>query len=390
MRTYLDARVLVIDDEPGNVRLVMGLLELGGYVNVTAETDSARAAQAFECYQPDLVILDLHMSPKDGFYVLHELEGLIPAGAYLPVLVLTGDISADTKERALAAGAMDFLAKPFNSTEILLRVRNLLHTRTLYLELRNERDGLEQRVQERTEEVLLSEREVVERLARVAEFRDDATGEHTKRVGEVVRQIGADMGLPAEQVELMARASLLHDIGKVCIPDAILLKPGRLTAAEYECVKDHAAIGGEILKGSRSKLLLMAESIARHHHEYWNGSGYAGLVGEAIPLEARLTAVADVFDALMSARPYKEAWPPNLVLEEIASLSGSHFDPAVVESFLRVAPSLMTLYEQTNPASCILRDFVTKGAPSRLSPFVSLDPIVHANPEPTALMAGKA
>ncbi len=362
--TFLDAQILVVDDEPSKVRLVSELLGFGGYRNVASETDSSRASVAFQTCQPDLVILDLHMLPKDGFHVLSELEFLIPIGSYLPVLILTGDISSETKERALSAGAMDFLAKPFNSTEILLRVQNLLHTRALYLELLAERNSLEQRVQERTEEVLQGQSEILDRLALVSEFRDDATGDHTKRVSEIVRQVATDLSFPLEQVDLMARASLLHDIGKVCIPDNILMKPGMLTALEYERVKDHAAIGGEILKGSHTPLLIAAESIARYHHERWNGSGYSGLVGDAIPIEARITAIADVFDALMSARPYKDAWPPAFVLEEIERLSGTHFDPSIVASFLRVAPNLMKLYASGPGLPGLLREFVTVSAPS--------------------------
>lgn len=350
-RRFLSARILIVDDEPSKVRLISGLLEAAGYGQITSETDSAKASSTFESYEPDLVILDLHMAPKDGFAILHELELVIPEGTYLPVLVLTGDVSTGSKERALDAGAMDFLAKPFSATEIMLRVKNLLHTRALHLELAKERNCLEDRVRERTEEVVRGQGEILDRLAMVSEFRDDATGKHTKRVSEMVRRIAADMEFPPDEVELMAKASLLHDIGKIAIPDDILLKPGKLTPEEFDSMKNHVTVGGEILRGSDSELLRMAESIARFHHERWDGTGYGKVEGMFIPIAARITAVADVFDALMTPRPYKEAWELGTALAEIERLSGSHFDPEVVASFLRVVSTLMPPVE-TNGHSC--------------------------------------
>jgi len=272
------------------------------------------------------------MEPYDGFEVLTQLEPLIPAGTYLPILMLTGNITREVKEQALAAGAMDFLAKPFNATEIVLRVKNLLHTRLLYLELQEERDSLEERVKERTAELVEARNEILERLAQVAEFRDDATGAHTRRVSEMVRAIAVHL----VEADLIARAALLHDLGKVAIPDHVLLKPARFTEEEFNEIKRHSRIGGDILRGSRSVLLQRAEQIARYHHERWNGTGYEGLSGEAIPIEARITAVADVFDALVSDRPYKEAWKRDAAIAEIERLSGSHFDPEVVRAFLAV------------------------------------------------------
>lgn len=343
-RDFFDAKILVIDDEPSKVHLITSFLGIGGYGDVRSETNPSMAADTFRDYEPDLVVLDLHMAPIDGFDVLAEFKLLIPANVYLPVLILTGDISTNIRERALAAGAMDFLAKPFNLTETLLRIKNLLQTRALYLALVAERTSLEERVRDRTAEVEHGQAEILERLALVAEFRDDSTGDHTKRVAETVRMTATRMNLPFEDVALMVRASLLHDIGKVSIPDSILLKPGPLTPLEFERMKEHAAVGGEILKGSRIKLLLMAESIARYHHERWDGSGYLGITGTSIPIEARIVAIADVFDALMSARPYKQPWPPAAVIAELERLSGSHFDPDVVSSFLTVVPDLIEMY----------------------------------------------
>jgi putative two-component system response regulator len=250
--------------------------------------------------------------------------------------MLTGDISREVRERALSAGAMDFLAKPFNANEIVLRVKNLVRARMLYLALQSERDLLEERVEERTFELVEARNEILERLALVAEYRDDATGAHTARVSAMVRAIALEMKLPAEEADLYGRAALLHDLGKVALADSILLKQGRLTEAEYTEVKRHAQIGGEILKGSRSVLLQCAEQIARYHHERWNGMGYMGLESTNIPLAARITAVADVYDALTTDRPYKDAWKQEAAISEIQRLSGTHFDPDAVEALLRV------------------------------------------------------
>lgn len=335
-RDFFEARILVVDDEPEKVRLVAELLTIGGFKTIRAETDSAKAAATFEEFKPDLIILDFNMAPFDGLEVLGQIEPLVAQGVYLPVLMLTGDITREVKERALTAGAMDFLAKPFNATEILLRVKNLLHTRLLYLDLQRERDHLDERVQERTTELTEARNEVLERLALVAEYRDDATGAHTQRVALTVERIALAMGLHHCEADLIGRAALLHDLGKVGIPDQILLKPGRFTEEDYSKIKRHTRIGGDILQGSKSELLQRAERIARFHHERWNGTGYERLSGEAIPLEARITAIADVYDALISERPYKEAWNPEAAVAEIERLSGTHFDPDVVEAFLKV------------------------------------------------------
>jgi len=335
-RDFCEAKILVIDDEPSKTRLVTELLSLAGFRHLETENDSGRAAATFEQCRPDLVILDLHMEPYDGFEVLTQLEPLVSPGTYLPILMLTGNITREVKEQALSAGAMDFLAKPFNATEIVLRVKNLLHTRLLYLELQEERDSLEERVRERTEELVEARNEILERLAQVAEYRDDATGAHTRRVSAMVKAIVLEMGIAPLEADLISRAALLHDLGKVAIPDEVLLKPGRFTEEEFTNIKRHSRIGGDILKGSKSVLLQRAEQIARFHHERWNGTGYEGVAGEAIPVEARITAVADVFDALVSERPYKEAWKVEAAVAEIERLSGSHFDPEVVGAFLAV------------------------------------------------------
>jgi putative two-component system response regulator len=337
MKTIADAKILIIDDEEDRIALMAELLSIKGFTNVLGETDSAQAWEAFELFQPDLVILDLHMSPFNGFDVLRHIQPLKKEDEYLPILILTGDSTREVRERALSEGAMDFLAKPFNTTEILLRVHNLLHTRLLHLELASERASLERRVKERTAELERARNEMLDRLAMVAEYRDDNTGQHIRRVGTVAKAIALQLGMPEDTAELIGKAALLHDLGKVAISDQILLKPDKLTPEEFLIIKEHTSIGARLLSGSDSELLQMAEHIALAHHERWDGKGYMGWEGERTPVESRIVAVADVFDALVSKRPYKRAWTVEEALTEIKLHAGTQFDPSVVEAFLIAA-----------------------------------------------------
>jgi putative two-component system response regulator len=251
------------------------------------------------------------------------------------VLMLTGDTSLETRRRALALGARDFVAKPFDADEILLRIRNLLETRALHGALVEQNARLEQRVEERTRDLEIAQMEVLDRLAAAAEFRDDDTGQHTQRVGAIAARLAATLGLDAEQVELVRRAAPLHDVGKIAIPDKILRKPDRLTEGEFEIMKAHTTVGAHILSGGCSPLVQMAERIARSHHERWDGTGYPdGLRGEQIPIEARIVSVADVLDALSHARPYRPAWTTDRILLLIRNGRGTHFDPAVADALL--------------------------------------------------------
>lgn len=334
-REFPDARVLIIDDEPEKIKLVAQLLLHAGVGNTRGESDSTLARAAYEAFEPDLIVLDLHMSPCDGFQVLRDLQPVIPEDAYVPVLVLTGDVTQEARERALEEGAMDFLAKPFSAHEIVLRVKNLLHTRRLHVELQAERAHLEERVSERTAELEEARNEILERLALASDFRDDETGEHNNRVAALTTQLALGLGLDNEEAELMGRAALLHDVGKIGISDTILLKKGPLTDDERLLMQSHTVTGGMILRGSRSPLLRMAERIATSHHERWDGSGYpAGLERDVIPLAGRIVAVADVYDALTHERPYKHAWTSEEALQHIRGQAGKHFDPNVVTALL--------------------------------------------------------
>lgn len=327
-----DARILIVDDEPSSLALLRQVLAPTGYHNLLTLSDSRRAIAVIEEWDPDLVLLDLHLPNSEGIALLdnirHELK--LPE---LPIVVITADSSTRARMAALEAGATDFLLKPIDTFEVTLRVRNLLRLRKLHRELIEQTTLLELRVAERTAELAASQREILQRLALASEYRDDMTGRHTERVGALSVRIATQLGLPADQIEIIRFATPLHDIGKIAIPDHILLKPGPLTALEYEEVKLHVTVGASILSGGTSPILQMAEQVALTHHERWDGSGYLGLAKFQIPHAARIVAVPDVFDALISVRPYKEAWPVDQAVTEIVRLSGAHFDPDVIEAF---------------------------------------------------------
>lgn len=331
-----NSKLLIVDDEPHNLELLETILRDAGYTQISGTTDARQVLPLYLDLGPDLLVVDLNMPHLDGLAVMRQLTSRVPPDSYFPILVITGEMSPDSKHHALAEGAKDFLHKPIDTTEVLLRIRNLLTTRFLHQKLQAHREGLEEQVRERTFQLEEAQIEILRRLALAAEYRDDETGEHTWRVGRVASLVGEGLGLPRSQVELICRAAPLHDIGKIGIPDRILLKTGLFTAEDFEEMKQHVTIGSKILSGSRSSLLQLAEVIALTHHERWDGTGYMKLKKEEIPLPGRIVTVADVFDALTHRRPYKEAWPIERAREEIAAQSGKQFDPRVVEVFLQL------------------------------------------------------
>lgn len=335
MPAFKDARVLIVDDQVANVMLLEELFARWGYADVIATTDSREVVDLCREIDPDIVLLDLRMPKPDGFEVMELLEESVRGPARLPILVLTAEVSREVRRRALAAGARDFVSKPFDADEVELRVGNLLETRRLQLELQRQNVVLDYRVKARTRDLESSRLDALRRLALAAEFRDTSTHEHTGRVARTAAQLVAGLGGDDEEVRLMRSAAPLHDVGKIGIPDSILLKAGALSADEYELMKQHTVLGAQILAGGSSPLLQACEDIAATHHECWDGTGYpAGLSGNDIPLSGRVTALADVYDALTHRRPYKEAWPAEAAVEEIARDRGSRFDPAVVDVFM--------------------------------------------------------
>lgn len=332
-RSERPARLLLVDDEELNIRLLERILDKAGYRHVASTTNSEEAIALQGRFKPDLILLDVHMCGMDGFQVLEQINAHNHNGDRIPVIMITADASTDTKRRALELGANDFVGKPFDSAEILLRIRNHLESRFLHQQLREQNTQLERKVIERTKEVEDSQVEVLERLAAAVEFRDDDTGNHTRRVAEVSAMLAGAINLETTTVELIRRAAPLHDIGKVGIPDAILLKAGPLTGEEFEIMKTHTVIGSRMLSKGRSELVRFSQRIARSHHEWWDGSGYPDRVsGQSIPLEARIVAVADFLDALTHERPYRPAWGIEETLKEIRKRSGTHFDPTITRA----------------------------------------------------------
>jgi putative two-component system response regulator len=349
-------RVLAIDDEPINIALLEALLQEEGYSNVVTTTDARKALPLCQEFEPDLVILDLMMPYFSGFEVMEQFATVVPADAYLPILVLTADANVQTKRQALTVGATDFLTKPFDRMEVLLRIKNLLQTRWQYLQLQRQNSELDEKVRERTQaweraqqenityltKLEEAQTEMLGRLAQAGEHRDDDTGQHTYRVGYLAGLVAGKLGLSTSQVDMISRAAPLHDVGKIGISDLILLKPTRLTAEEFDIMKTHTTIGAAILAGGGSELVQTAERIALSHHERWDGRGYPGcLKGEDIPLEGRIVAIVDVFDALTNERPYKRAWSVQEAVDEIQSQRGTQFDPRVVDAFMEVVHQLL-------------------------------------------------
>lgn len=333
--TFPEARLLLVDDEEANLRLLRRILEPSGWTNIESTTDPTSVLDICRERQPDLLMMDLMMPGLTGAEVLEQLTESLPGFEYVPVVILTSDASREAMQRALGSGADDFLTKPFGHLEVRLRVANLLRTRHLHIELRDMNRRLEERVRERTADLEQARVEILERLALAAEFRDDETGEHTRRVGESAAALAREVGLEEERVRHLRRAAPLHDVGKIGIGDSILLKPGQLTPEEFEVMKTHTRIGERILSGSGFPVLDLAASIALRHHENWDGSGYPdGVAGEEIPREARIVAVVDVFDSLTHDRVYRDALSRPEALETIRDMRGRKFEPELLDAFL--------------------------------------------------------
>ena len=326
--------LLIVDDVEAQGALLKGILQRAGYRHVHYLREPLEVAAYAQQNPPDLVLLDLVMPHMSGFQVMAVLQELFPDG-YLPILMLTSDDRREVKQKALELGATDFLPKPFDAAEVSLRVKNLLKARGLYAQLQEQNRSLEAKVEERTRLLESSHMEMLTRLARAAEYRDEESKEHIWRVARTAERVARELGLPDEQAEVLLRAARLHDVGKISVPEGILYKPGTLTAAEFEVVKAHTTVGAQLLSGGQSAILRMAETVALTHHERWDGSGYPqGLKGLNIPIEGRIMAVADTYDALTHDRTHRRAWSSQEAMTEISLQSGKAFDPGVVEAFL--------------------------------------------------------
>ena len=335
-----DFTILIIEDDQSIIRLFERLLNGAGYRRVVSIQDSRQAVDSFLSLGPDLVLLDLHMPHLDGFQVMELLKTHVPEEAFLPIAVITGDSDQAVRIRCLSAGAKDFVSKPFRAEEFLLRVRNLLETRLLHRFLESRNQNLQLKVMEENSKVKETQLEVIQRLAVAAEYRDDVTGRHAERVGILAGLIGTELGLPEEEARLLRRASPLHDVGKIGIPDSILMKPAKLTDKEFETMKTHTTIGGHILSRDSFPILSYAKEIALSHHERWDGSGYPlGLAGEGIPLSGRIVSVADVFDSIVHERCYKPAFSVDEALRVMVGGRERQFDPAPLDLFVDLVRS---------------------------------------------------
>jgi putative two-component system response regulator len=320
----------IVEDEPISLAVLVGITSSIPGVTVQSFFDPIAAMDRARKEQFDLLIVDHQMPGMTGIEVIRSLRGM-PKYRDVPVIMITADNDRGLKMAAIRAGATEFLAKPTDPEEMRLRVGNLLELRRAQRALRDRAYHLTLEVEAATRRITEREEELIWRLARAIEYRDGHTGEHVVRVARVSLYIAQALNQPDDFCHNLFLAAPLHDTGKLAVPDSILNKPGRLTAEEMDVMKQHTVIGGEILDKGTSDLICMAQDIALGHHEKWDGTGYPhGLSGEAIPLSARIVAVADVADALCSERAYKLAWTPEEARAEIERQSGKHFDPTCV------------------------------------------------------------
>lgn len=359
------AAIVTVDDDPTTTYLTTEVLSAEGYTRVFAVNDSAAAIAAIQRHDADLVLLDVHMPGMTGLQVLDQLRRL-ESTRRTPVIMLTSSEEHETRVEALDLGATDFLRKPVEPVELCARVRNALSLKVYQDQLRRQTTDLEHAVRQRTDELTRTRMEVVHCLARAAEHRDNETGRHVLRVGRYAGLIARAMQLPVDLAELIELAAPLHDVGKIGIPDGILLKPGKLNPDEYEVMRRHAGlgkrvfeamsdderrrymahtdIGARIIGEAQFSLLQMAGRIALTHHERYDGKGYPlGLAGDDIPIEGRITTVADVFDALTSARPYKPAFSREKCFAIMLEERGKQFDPTVLDAFLSCREAIIAV-----------------------------------------------
>lgn len=340
------ANILIVDDNPANVALLEAVLEEEEYTNVFSTTDPFQVLPLYRDHQFDLILLDIRMPGMTGIEILKKLR-TITSDEFLPVIVLTAQTDPETRQRALEAGAKDFLTKPFENWEVLLRIKNTLETRLFYTRQVLRVDMLENAVLKRTREIRASQFEIVQRLGAAGELRDNETGAHVKRMSHMCELLAAKRGMGAEFSELLLYASTMHDVGKIGIPDSILLKPGKLSAEEWKVMQQHPVIGARIIGNYDSKMINLARDTALYHHEKWDGTGYPhGISGDAIPVAARIAAISDVFDALTSERPYKAAWPVDKAVAVLQEESGCHFEPIMVDLFIENLEEIIAIKER--------------------------------------------
>ena len=337
--------VLLVDDTPENIEILNDILS--PHYKIRFATNGEKALQtARSANPPDIVLLDIMMPGMSGYEVCKQLKS-DPRTARMPVIFVTALGEETDEKKGFDCGAVDYITKPVNALLVKARVRT-------HLALYDQQRELEHQVLEQTHEINAARLEIIHHLGRAAEYKDNETGLHVIRMSHYTRLLGTAVGLPELEVDTLFNAAPMHDVGKIGVPDSILRKPGPLDDAEWVLMKKHPEMGAQIIGGSSSKLLQTAATIARTHHEKWDGTGYpAGLAGEAIPLVGRIVAIADVFDALTSERPYKKAWPVEKAIDVLRESSGKHFDPILVPLFI----------ERQDAVTEVLRQFAESARP---------------------------
>lgn len=368
-------KIMIIDDEQLVIRVVRRFLASDGYQNFVTLTDPRNAIETIEAEKPDVVLLDIMMPHVTGLDLL-KVRQRTSTLQHIPFIILSANSENQTKREALQLGATEFLAKPVDPLDLVLRVQNALIVKRHYDHLENYAVELEKQVRARTRQIDRSREQIIQCLARAAEYRDNETGEHVIRVGKYCGVISRQLGFETDYCRQIELASQLHDVGKIGIPDAILLNPNKLTRDEFEIMKTHCELGCEIMEplantelervkhhidrngimmeGVDAHMLELAATIARTHHEKWDGTGYPnGLAGDQIPIEGRITCVADVYDALCSERPYKPKFPIKKCLEIMLSERGSRFDPIVLDAFLDQIDQIEIIRQDYNDQSLV-------------------------------------
>ena len=345
METLKKPLILVVDDAPNNIQVVGKILHDKEY-NISVAMSGKQALELINAEFPDLILLDIEMPEMNGFEVCKVLKASAHTSK-IPVIFLTAKADTDDILTGFEIGAVDYITKPFQSLELLARVKTHIENKKLTENLEEVVDARTIELREALKTIEISKLDLVDRLGRAAEFRDNETGMHVKRMSHYSVILGEAAKMENAKLAMFLSASMMHDVGKIGIPDIILLKPGKLTFDEFEIMKTHAKIGAELLANSESELIQMAERIAFSHHEKWNGTGYPnGLSGEAIPIEARIVAVADVFDALTSEIPYKKAWSIDDAISLIQKEKEQHFDSGLVDLFIDRLPVILEIKEK--------------------------------------------
>jgi len=347
--------ILVVDDDVRNLRVIEAMLLPEGHTILTALNGKECLATVNEA-PPDLILLDVMMPGMDGFEVAQQLKASEITKS-IPIVMVTALGDVEYRVRALECGASDFLSKPVEKNELRARVDSLLQVKAYYDYLHTHQQQLENEVARRTAQLeravrqsKAASKEVIYRLVRASEYKDEDTGNHVRRMSEYSAAVARAHGLPADDVENILLAAPMHDVGKIGIPDSVLLKPGKLTEEEWVIMREHTVIGGCILEGSDIAFVDLGRIIAMTHHEKWDGSGYPlALQGDEIPLPGRIVAIADVFDALTSKRPYKEPMPNEKALAILEEGSGKHFDPQIVQAFLKALDDILAIQQKFQP-----------------------------------------